>query len=164
MAIYLFCAALRELLLQVEPLSDGVSRIETTQPLERWALMQKTPGNGLGTAGGEWFTSAVDLRELEAARKSAKIKNGQTLLSSLAQGSKFGELRMPMVTNSRPRAAGHRSGYRCSRHRRGRCADAVGICPSPRKLKGAAVEGESGTAPSDPVWQRTAAHQGSHQR
>jgi len=91
--MYSFCAALRDLLLQVEPLSDGTSRLESPQQLERWALMQKTPGpgNGLGTAGGDWFTSAVNLREVETARKNAKLKNGQTLLQALAEGNKFGE-------------------------------------------------------------------------
>lgn len=94
MSIYTFCSALRELLLQVEPVSDGTSRLDIAQPLERWALVQKTPGGGVGTSGGDWFTSSVDLRELEKAKKSAKLNDGQTLLGALAEsGGKFGECR-----------------------------------------------------------------------
>ncbi|KAL1409706.1 hypothetical protein Q8F55_003702 [Vanrija albida] len=85
--LYTFCAALHQLLLQVEPNADGSSPLEA--PSERWALVQRTPGQGLGAAGGEWYTSPADLREIEAVR--AKLKLDKPLLESLAaEGRKFG--------------------------------------------------------------------------
>lgn len=92
LTVYSFCRALHHLLLQVEAQIDESAPDVPTGTQERWALMQKTPGHGLGTAGGDWFTTAADLREVEAARKKLKLKNGDTLLATLAAGGdKFGE-------------------------------------------------------------------------
>ncbi|WWD15930.1 hypothetical protein CI109_100354 [Kwoniella shandongensis] len=71
--IYDFCAALHSLLLEVEPKgsASGFSA-------ERWALVQKTP------QGGEWFTSAVDPREVEK-----KKGEGSLLETMAASGTQF---------------------------------------------------------------------------
>ncbi|KAK8869797.1 hypothetical protein IAR55_000365 [Kwoniella newhampshirensis] len=71
--IYSFCAALHSLLLEVEPTGSpsGFSA-------ERWALMQKTP------QGGEWFTSAVDPREVQKTNKE-----GTLLETMAASGTQF---------------------------------------------------------------------------
>ncbi|GMK59476.1 hypothetical protein CspeluHIS016_0800820 [Cutaneotrichosporon spelunceum] len=98
MAVYTFCRGLHALLLQVEEQIDGTA--VDVKPTERWALMQKTPGHGLGTAGGDWFTSAADLREVEAARKRLNVKNGETLLSNLAAGDKKFGAAQPLVVQA----------------------------------------------------------------
>lgn len=92
LTVYSFCAALTKLLLQVEPPSSEAVPPAPPQ-IERWALMQKTPGNGLGSAGGEWFTASADLREVEAARAKQGLKGSEgTLMASLAaEGNKFGK-------------------------------------------------------------------------
>nr|XP_019042668.1 hypothetical protein I302_08372 [Kwoniella bestiolae CBS 10118]OCF21598.1 hypothetical protein I302_08372 [Kwoniella bestiolae CBS 10118] len=67
--IYNFCASMHSLLLEIEPRvgNDGVF-------VERWALMQKTP------QAGEWFTSAVDVREVQ--KRKGEESN---LLESMAE-------------------------------------------------------------------------------
>ncbi|OCF54114.1 hypothetical protein L486_08308 [Kwoniella mangroviensis CBS 10435] len=72
--IYNFCASMHSLLLEIEPKGghDGVS-------IERWALTQKTP------QAGEWFTSAVDSREVQ----KRKGKDGDLLESLAAKGDSF---------------------------------------------------------------------------
>ncbi|WVQ70062.1 uncharacterized protein L199_008286 [Kwoniella botswanensis] len=69
--IYNFCASMHSLLLEIEPKGghDGVS-------IERWALTQKTP------QVGEWFTSAVDSREVQ----KRKVKDGDLLENLAAKG------------------------------------------------------------------------------
>lgn len=105
-AIYVFCAALHQLLLQVEPLADGTSSLESTAPLERWTLMQKTPGNGLGHASGEWFTASADLREIEDAREKMRLPDDKTLLQTLAAtGGKFGYAQPVLVQATAPLGA-----------------------------------------------------------
>lgn len=101
MTLYSFCTALHQILLQVEPLEDGSSPLDFKQTQERWALMQKTPGNGVGTLSGEWFTASVDLREVEAAKKKVKLEPGRTLLETLAEsGQKFGYAKPVAVQTS----------------------------------------------------------------
>lgn len=101
MTLYSFCTALHQILLQVEPLDDGTSPLDLSQTQERWALMQKTPGNGVGTLSGEWFTTSVDLREVENAKKKIKVEPGKTLLETLAQGGqKFGYAKPVAVQTS----------------------------------------------------------------
>ncbi|BEJ18218.1 hypothetical protein CspHIS471_0704950 [Cutaneotrichosporon sp. HIS471] len=105
MAVYTFCRGLYALLLQVEEQIGGSTT--DVKPAERWALMQKTPGHGLGTAGGDWFTAVADLREVEAARKRLGIKNGETLLSNLAAGDKkFGAAQPLIVQATEPLGQG----------------------------------------------------------
>ncbi len=98
MHVYSFCRGLHALLLQVEEQIGGTT--PDIKPAERWALMQKTPGHGLGTAGGDWFTAAADLREVEAARKRMGVKNGETLLSNLAAGEKKFGAAQPLVVQA----------------------------------------------------------------
>ena len=89
-AIYNFCAALHALLLEIEP------RNRTDSPsAERWALMQKLPGNASSSNPGEWFTAAADIRMTEDALRKMK-KDGKEVLGTLletfaARGDKFGE-------------------------------------------------------------------------
>lgn len=104
LTVYSFCAALTRLLLQVEPPADDTAGPPNSAPIERWALMQKTPGNGLGSAGGEWFTAPANLREVEAARKKLGVRKEETLIETLAkEGNKFGEFSVHFRTDHRPR-------------------------------------------------------------
>ncbi|OCF35465.1 hypothetical protein I316_03017 [Kwoniella heveanensis BCC8398] len=73
--IYNFCASLYTLLTEIEP-EQGVA--DSGIDVERWALTQKTPQTG------EWFTSAVDVRE------TAKKGEAGSMASIAASGSNFG--------------------------------------------------------------------------
>lgn len=87
--IHSFCATLHAILSQVEP-----SEATKAAHVERWAIMQKIPV-GSGTMGGDWFTSSVDIRQVESILE--KLDDGKqfgaagSLLHRLAaSGSRFG--------------------------------------------------------------------------
>ncbi|WVF72166.1 hypothetical protein IAT40_006978 [Kwoniella sp. CBS 6097] len=84
--IYNFCASLYSLLVEIEPESTIAGGID----VERWALTQKTPQTG------EWYTSAVDVRET--------AKKGEAgLLANIAEsGSSFVDSapKVPTISDS----------------------------------------------------------------
>lgn len=60
---------------------------------EQWALVQRLPASTSREAiGGEWFTSSVDPRRIEAGLQQVKVEaEEQPLLASLAgKGDSFG--------------------------------------------------------------------------
>ena len=77
--------------------------------MERWALMQKMPA-GSGTVGGDWFTSGVDIRQvetmLEKLDEGTAAGEGGSLLERLAaSGSRFGMSATPKRMSLTP--SGH---------------------------------------------------------
>ena len=92
--IYNFCVSLHSLMLQVEPGFEVGARAGPSA--ERWALMQRTPGNSqAGPNGGEWFTASVDMRSAERAYDKLREEGGEvsgSLLETLAaRGDRFGK-------------------------------------------------------------------------
>jgi len=90
--IYNFCASLHSLTLQIAPPLLKLAGA----PAERWALMQKTPTNGQAALiGGDWFTTSVDIRVAEEARKKMKGDQEEEVRSLLeviaGKGDKLGE-------------------------------------------------------------------------
>ena len=66
-------------MLQVKP---SIGSLSDNAP-ERWALMQKTPPSGrpgsVGSVGGDWFTSPVDMRINSEGMRAYENKLGRFL-------------------------------------------------------------------------------------
>ncbi|WVQ98746.1 hypothetical protein IAU59_005877 [Kwoniella sp. CBS 9459] len=92
--IYNFCASLYSLLLEVEPGSASDSGVH----VERWALTQKTP------QAGEWFTSAVDVREAakrgEAGSMASIAESGYATAMTLQSGLLDTYPKVPTLSDS----------------------------------------------------------------
>ncbi|RXK39529.1 hypothetical protein M231_03198 [Tremella mesenterica] len=98
--IYNFCVSLRTIMKQAEPPGDM-----NEEKAERWALMQKLP-TGSGNVNGEWFTSSVDIRQVEALSKNlneGKFEEMGSLLERLAStGTRFGHAQPVSLQNALP--------------------------------------------------------------
>jgi hypothetical protein len=148
-AIYKFCAALRSLMLQIQPrmnlAEDGKS--------ERWGLLQRVNTNG---HVGEWWTGAADPGSVEESLVKLEGVEGSLLEHLAGKGDQFGES-VHLGTAEGCRVCNPRVNAISPRQRTTGCTDPVRLHVQESKPETAKVEGDTSSAETRRVWGYTKA-------